>query len=289
MPEIREGLRLGRNLGPRYRLALPRAALRGRDGVRLGVGAGSSLDFHDYRDYHPGDDLRHLDWSVYARSDREVIKRFREEVAPHLDIVLDVSRSMALEGTAKARAAATIVAACAVAAEQSHCSRALWLCGGSVRTLPGANEDPLAWPAFDFDSSDAPDTALLRTTPVWRPHGIRIFISDLLWPSDPAPLLARLAAGAAACTVVQLLAESEVSPSARGACRLEDVESGDFANLVVDASALAAYADALARHREGWAQACRAVGADFVAVTAENLVQDARLPALEACGLLEAG
>ena len=90
-------------LGAAFRLALPREAMRGLGGARAGAAAGSSLDFLDFREYHPGDDLRRLDWSVYARTDREVVKLYREEVFPRLDIVLDSSRSMDLPGTAKAR------------------------------------------------------------------------------------------------------------------------------------------------------------------------------------------
>jgi uncharacterized protein (DUF58 family) len=280
VPSIRAGLLQGRALGLRYRLALPRAALHGRNGVRLGVGAGASLDFHDYRDYHPGDDLRHLDWNVYARSDREVVKLFREEVAPHLDLVLDHSP--------KALAAATLAAACATAAEQAHCTRTVWLAGERIDALPNSRDDPAAWPSFAFTACAVPGAALLHRAPAWRLHGVRVLISDLLWPADPAPLLSRLANGAAALTVIQLLADEEESPTPRGACRLEDVECGDYADLLVDTTACAAYAAALARHRESWSTACRACGAAFVTVTAERLAANGRLPALEASGLLEA-
>ncbi len=286
---IRDGLLHGRALGLRYRLALPRAALRGRNGVRLGVGAGASLDFHDYRDYHPGDDLRHLDWSVYARSDKEVVKLFREEVAPHVDVVLDGSRSMRLEGTPKAAAAAALAAACAAAADNAHCGHTLWVAGGRVEELAGSRGDPAAWAEPLFDAAASPDAALLHAPPAWRRHGVRVLISDLLWSADPVAVVRRLAEGAAALTVIQLLAHEEESPELRGPCRLEDVETGACADLLVDATACAAYVAALARHREGWIAACRGCGAAFAAVTAERLAEGGRLVALETCGLLEAG
>ena len=66
----------------RLRLVLSRRALRGVAGARVGTAAGSSLEFHDYRDYHPGDDVRLIDWNVFARTDRETIRRYREEVSP---------------------------------------------------------------------------------------------------------------------------------------------------------------------------------------------------------------
>jgi uncharacterized protein (DUF58 family) len=283
----RDGLITGRNLGMRYRLALPREAMRGQNGVRLGTQAGSSLDFHDYRDYHLGDDLRHLDWNVYARSDKEIIKLFREEVSPRLDLVLDGSRSMHLQGTRKAEAALTLVAACSMAAENAHCSHGLWIAGQRVLELEGSRGDPALWKAPALDEGVSPEEGLLRFAPVWKRHGVRIFISDLLWPAEPLPIVRRLADGAASLTIIQLLAQEEERADVRGQHRFQDVETGDYLDVFVDASACAAYNAALARHREGWSTACRSMGATFVTITAEDLVKEGRLPALERCGLLE--
>src|SRR5207247_8674134 len=79
-----------------FRLSMPRVPAGGRLGERLGSGTGSSLEFQDYRQYAPGDDLRHVDWAAYARSETLAVRLYREEVAPGIDIVLDVSRSMAV-------------------------------------------------------------------------------------------------------------------------------------------------------------------------------------------------
>ena len=73
-----------------FRLALPRTPVGGRIGERLGSGTGSSLEFQDYRPYAPGDDLRHVDWAAYARSELIAVRLYREEVAPRIDLVVDV-------------------------------------------------------------------------------------------------------------------------------------------------------------------------------------------------------
>ena len=194
---------------------------------------------------------------------------------------------MALADTPKALASAALAAALAVAAEQAHCSRAIWLAGAQVSALPDGSQPPPVWSLPPFAFAGAPDTALLRHLPPLRHHGVRLFISDLMWPADPTPLLTRLTANAAAVTVVQLLAAAEESPAPQGACRLEDVESGNFADLVVDTQACAAYSRALARHRETWSGACRACGASFIAITAEAVAHSQRLAALEEQGMLE--
>ncbi|MHA6258543.1 DUF58 domain-containing protein [Sporosarcina sp. CAU 1771] len=59
---------------------------------------GASLDFSDYREYHPGDDLRHIDWNVYARTEKPFIKQYLDEQEMRIHIVLDPTKSMGIEG-----------------------------------------------------------------------------------------------------------------------------------------------------------------------------------------------
>ena len=73
---IRQSLRDGEKLGLRYALQIPQVAASGWTGTRSGRRAGSSIDFQDYREYQPGDDLRFIDWGIYARTDRLTVKLF---------------------------------------------------------------------------------------------------------------------------------------------------------------------------------------------------------------------
>lgn len=59
---------------------------------------GASVEFAEHREYVPGDDLRHLDWRIYGRTDRFYIKRYEEETNLTLSVVLDVSESMSYAG-----------------------------------------------------------------------------------------------------------------------------------------------------------------------------------------------
>src|ERR1700735_5901703 len=55
---------------------------------------GFSHEFAEYRAYPPGDDLRHVDWNLYARTERTYLKRFRGETNSQLTVLLDASNSM---------------------------------------------------------------------------------------------------------------------------------------------------------------------------------------------------
>src|SRR5215813_13662463 len=161
--EYRSFLIEGERAGMRYSLEPPRTASAALAGLQLGRQAGASLEFRDHRDYQPGDDLRRIDWNAFARSDRLTIKLYREEISPHLDVVLDGSRSMALEGAEKARAATGLAAAFAVAAENAGYSHNVWLARASVEPVANGSNRPALWrsPALDF--SGAPAEAFTRT------------------------------------------------------------------------------------------------------------------------------
>ena len=75
----------------------------GLKGVRRSVKRGQSVEFADYRDYALGDDLRPLDWNVYARLEKLFIKLFVEEEDVTITFLLDASPSMAYGRPAEAR------------------------------------------------------------------------------------------------------------------------------------------------------------------------------------------
>ena len=74
---------------------------------------GSGIEFSDHREYTTGDDLRYLDWNIYARHGDLLLKRFQEEQDLHVYLMLDCSRSMAVGEPAKFDLARHLVAALA--------------------------------------------------------------------------------------------------------------------------------------------------------------------------------
>jgi uncharacterized protein (DUF58 family) len=230
-----------------YRLAWPTTPASGRAGDRLGRGTGSSLEFQDFRDYVPGDDLRHVDWRAYARTDRLQVRLYREEVSPTLDVVADLSASMA-STEAKEAAVRDLVDAAAYWMEAA---------GGRARTIAaggGALDDP-GRARFETDGSEGlvPREAL-------RPRGLRLLASDFLFPADPAPAIRRMADGAARLYVVQVLDPWEIDPTPAGAVTLLDAESPERLDLVLDAGAVARYRRRLRALCDAVERATRAAG-----------------------------
>ena len=283
--KLRQALCDGEKLGQRYALQLPQVAARGVAGPRLGRRVGTSIDFQDYREYQPGDDLRSLDWGIYARSDRLAVKLYREEVLPHLDLVLDGSRSMDLENTAKGTAAARLAAMLASAAVNARCTQAVWLSGQGFQRVANDTALASAWDGLELNSTRTPEEAFEILPPQLRRLGMRVLISDLLWPGNPGRMLRRLREGAAAVFIVQLLGRDDVTPPEHGNLRVVDSETGEETEIYVDAGVAREYSENLSQWQQSWADACRQHGAQMTTVVAEEL--ENQLSELEAMQLIE--
>lgn len=281
---IRHALIDGERLGARYKWQVPQAAPVGVLGTRVGNRTGTSIDFQDYREYQPGDDIRFIDWNVYARTDRLTVKLFREEVTPHLDLILDGSRSMALSGTAKARAVARLAAVLATAAANAQCTCAVWLAANGCRRLGNDTLRPSAWTGLEFNSVRTVDEAFELVPPRLRRLGVRVLISDLLWPAVPERTVRRCSTGGAGLVVIQVLARADAEPPAPGGVRVVDVETEEVRDVVVDAAVARRYRDNLAQLQQAWAEACRKHGALLISTIAEDL--EWSLAGVEAAGLL---
>lgn len=283
----RKQLHEGEKAGMRYALTIPRDAMRGATGYQLGHGAGSSLDFKDFREYEMGDDLRRIDWGAYARSDKLIVKLFREEVSPHLDLLIDLSRSMDLPNTEKQAGLLTLAGIFSSAAANAKCSQGCWTAGETIEPMPNGTQRATAWEGIDFNGTRNLSETLQLSPPRWRRHGIRVLLSDLMWEADPLDFLRPFSDGAAAVHIIQILAREEITPSLQGNSRLVDLESENQQEVFIDTVTRQRYSEALARHQQNWHQACRQVGATLAVVTVDTLIEQAwRLDALETANIL---
>ena len=263
-----------------FRLAAPRQPIAGRVGERLGPGTGSSLEFQEYRPYVPGDDLRHVDWAAYARSDSLNVRLYREEVAPRLDLLIDVSRSMAVspeKAAAYGNAAALLACACART-------------GADVRIFSSSPADPRALArAEDIEPllvCEAAASVLEAPHLPLRRRSLRVVLSDFLFPHDAEVLVPRLGRDGAWVALVQLTLPEEAEPRAVGGQRLVDVESQSGLDLVLDETAVRDYTARFNRLRSGLSRAVRRIGGRFAYLHAGLPVGDVAR-ALAAAGVLE--
>lgn len=288
LAEYHDYLGEGEKAGARYAMGRPRRAPAGQAGIQMGHRVGSSLEFRDHREYQPGDDVRRIDWNAFARSDRLTVKLYHEEVSPHVDVMIDASRSMALENTAKVRATLGMAALVATAAANSGYTFGAWIARDRVDRVENGSDCPSRWGGIDFGYRGEPSQALSFGFSWTRP-GMRFLLTDLLWPGDPWRILSRFADRSTAVVVIQILAAADVDPAGQGSVRLVDSETEVAREIFVDAREIHRYRQSLDRHQQSWHRACRHLGAIMTTVVAEDVVKDWRLEKLVASAILTPG
>lgn len=271
-----------------YQLGLPRIPISGRSGELLGRGTGSSLEFQEYRQYMPGDDIRHLDWSTYARSDQLMVRLYREEISPRTQVFVDTSLSMNTGEQAKPQVARQLAALfCLLSARL----------GGQPQLVPLTDDVPLRPITIEaleqfyqtpFQArSTLPELIEKQALPL-KPQGLRIVISDFLFPHDAEFLIRRLGTGASVLWVIQLLNEWEANPSSVGGRRLIDIEAGSELDLQIDHRTIQTYMTRLNALQTELQRQCRRAHATFVTLSAERGLEALCRGELTASGILRA-
>jgi len=283
--EYRQYLTEGETAGSGHRLGLNHENLLGRLGMKSGHQSGISLDFKDYREYNPGDDLRHIDWHIYGRTDRLTVKLYREEVYGHLEILLDGSNSMVLN-TAKTRACLGLSGLFASAASNAKCTHQAWLVKNDVDKIANGMVRPSLWDGIELDYGGNPGQALLHPPP-FRRQGIRVLISDLLWQCEPVSVLMSLSRNAAATVVVQILAQEDSDPLTSGNVKLRDVETNEILEVLLNDDTRTQYLKALSSLQQDWYRACQTVGASFAILIAEEVIKNWQIQDLQTSQVLE--
>ncbi len=256
-------------LAPGLVLALPRTPHRGRVGEVRAASAGSSLDVQDFRAYQPGDDLRQMDWNAVARTGELILRVRQDEVSPRLEVLLDGSRSMALSPRKAGCAREVALLATEVGAQQGLSPTLL--VGG---TRPERVQGLVCRSALRSASFDARDDlyATLGRLPPLRPCGLRVVVSDFLFEAPLPALVSRLAQGASALFLVQVLDAEDLEPTGGEGARLVDAESGAALEELLTEDVLAAYTRRFAEHQKALgAAAARARAAHLVVPSPQSL------------------
>ena len=253
--------------GARFKVRPPARLSQGPVGAHLGAGSGTSVEFQEFRDYQPGDDLRRVDWSVYARSDNLVVRLYHIEVSPVVELFLDASASMGLY-SGKSRAATFLAAFLASATRQAEGRPVLVL---DRQRITGGQIEP-ALSAVPFTAPGDPDTASRWPRGTGRP--MRYLISDLLFPASMNRYISDLGRDAAGLVAIQLLSQSERDPRLSGGVRLVDAEDpGQTKDLRLDRSVLRRYSERLATHLESIDEAASRIRAVVVRIEVPDTVR----------------
>jgi uncharacterized protein (DUF58 family) len=247
-----------------------RKIFRGRmKGERRSRRKGQSVEFADFRNYSPGDDLRFIDWNLFARLDRLYLKLFLEEEDLHLYILIDDSLSMSFGTPTKLHFAKQLGAALGyiglcrgdrVSFSTFNHSRAKVYRGRSnaIRMLNEVNVYEPTKPSRDMKS--AVKEFCLRNAH----KGIVVVISDLMDKDGYESAMRMLVARDLDIFMVHVLSHEELEPDIKGDLKLVDCEDADQREISVSASLLKRYKQTLNGFIDGAKSFCRKRSISYV-------------------------
>ena len=253
---------------------------------------GFSVEFAEYRQYVPGDDLSTLDWKVYARSDRHYVKKFEEETNLECHLLLDVSASMAYRGAApmsKLEYGSVLAASLAFLMNRQRDATGLIAFDERIAfRMPASSRSGhlhallLALERLQPGTRSDVGRPLHQLAEALLKRSLVVLISDLL--DDPAPVikgLRHLKFRGTDVVVFQVLDPNELTFPFRGASRFKDLESGDEVTADPE-SVRTAYLRELASLTLRYDRELRGSGIDYVQLDTSQSLDFALLAYLAA-------
>jgi uncharacterized protein (DUF58 family) len=253
---------------------------------------GFSVEFAEYRQYLPGDDLNTIDWKVYARTDRHYVKKFEEETNLECHLLLDQSASMAYKGSApmtKLEYGSVLAASLAFLMNRQRDATGLIAFDEQIRLrLPAASRPGhvhailLALERLQPGLRSNVGRPLHQLAEALLKRSLVVLISDLL--DDPEPVvkgLRHLKFRGTDVVVFQLLDPHELTFPFKGAAKFKDIETSE--EVVADPSrARTEYLRELAGLTLRYDRELRGAGIDYVQIDTSQPLDFALLTYLSA-------
>jgi uncharacterized protein (DUF58 family) len=258
-----------------------RKIFRGRlKGERRSRRQGQSVEFADFRNYVHGDDIRFIDWNLYARLDRLFLKLFLEEEDLHIHLLIDASTSMDFGQPTKLQYAKQMAAALGFVG-LCRADRVKIEVLGQSRANPGPvlRGRGSLWrmldyldqiqPGINVSLSDGIKDFCLRN----QGQGILLLLTDLMDKSGYESALRYLLARRLDVYVVQILSAEEHSPQLKGDLRLVDCEDQNVAEVTISRPLLDRYQRTLAAFIDGAREFCTRRGMTHLLTNTEIPVE----------------
>ena len=246
-------------------------------GEHLAGRSGASNEFNDYRDYSPGDDIRYVDWNIFARLHRPYIKLYLEEEQLHVVLLIDASSSMVFEDKlqrAKQLAAAFGVAAL-MGAEPVSAAVFNELDGRITRMRPRKGRGGMRHlftflEGIDGGGNGPVEAGIEAMLKEHRGRGVVLVLSDFLTGGDLHRAHNLLYGRGLEVFGIQILSPAEIDPELEGDLRFVDCETGQTLDVSSAGDLLGIYQQYRAAYQKNLEQLCRQRSGRFVSISSAD-------------------
>lgn len=251
-------------------------------GSRKARSYGNTVEFADFREYFPGDDIRRIDWNVYARFEKYFIKLFTDERQMHNQILVDCSASMACGKPEKAAQALRIAAAFGYLSVASMDRVSFKMMEGNKSRDLGftiTNKDSFyraaqAMENTNFEGEVDLEKAIVNLEAPGYDDGLTIIISDFLTESDWKKAIDFLMYKRREILMIQILSPDELYPDLDG--RIDMLDSENDANnmrAIMTRKMVEAYQRALDEYEKEIIDFCASRGVTFFTVSSDDPIE----------------
>ena len=257
-----------------------RKIFRGRmKGERRSRRKGQSVEFADFRNYVPGDDLRFIDWNLYARLEKLFLKLFLEEEDLHFYALIDASTSMDFGEPTKLQYAKQLAASLGFIG-LTRADRVKIETLGSTHRRPGPvlRGRSSMWRMVEYLDGIQPGENVPLAEGIKnfclrnQGKGILVLISDLMDKAGYEHAFRFLVAQEMDVYVIHTLCPEELNPELKGDLKLVDAEDNDIAEVTVSRPLLDRYKRTLASFIDGAREFCTRRGMNYVMASTETPV-----------------
>ncbi len=254
---------------------------------------GAGIEFADHREYVPGDDFRYLDWNVFQRTGRLLVRLFEEEEDLSVYIIVDASHSMGMGDPPKLRYAKKLAAALGyiALANLDRVSILTFSDNMEGRLAPTRGKNRI-FKLFDFlrpieaKGETAMRSAMKTFVAQNKRRGIAIVISDLFDPAGFEDGINTLRYAKFEPFVLQLFDPAEGRPPLNGDVRLVDRETGEHRDVTITPKILERFAKAHDEYRAGIQDFCTRKQVNYHAIQTDLAFDEAILNVLRRGGVL---
>ena len=249
-----------------------RKIFKGRmKGERRSRRKGVSVEFADFRNYVPGDDLRFIDWNLYARLEKLFLKLYLEEEDLHFYALIDTSSSMDFGEPTKLQFAKQLAAALGfVGLCRADRVRIDSVGSDTKSSAPVLRGRHSLWRMLDYleameSGANVPLAEGIKRFSLRNSgKGILVLITDLMDKTGYEAALRYLVAQQMDVYVIHVLSPEELDPDVKGDLKLVDCEDQDIAEITVSRPLLNKYKRTLASFVESAREFCTRRGMSYV-------------------------
>lgn len=259
-------------------IAMNTKMTHGMGGGRKSNAKGTSVEFSDYREYIPGDDIRRIDWGAYGRLDKLYIKRFMEEKEGIFQIFIDTSKSMDFGEPKKSRTALQLSGALAYLVlnnlDRVYVSemQETNLTQGKGRAGRQAFQAIMReLERIEFDGGTNLNQAIMKRQ--YHGSGVTIIISDFLDRQGIEEAVKYLTYKKQQIILIQVLARQEIEIDGEGAVNLLDIETGEEVRLNLNRATIQQYTQALQAMKDGLEHLARKYKMTYISMVSDEPIE----------------